>query len=388
MKILHVTPYYRPAYRYGGPVRSVHGSCRALARQGCEVHVLTTNRDGPATLAVPVDQPVVIDGVTVWYFPSPVLRRTFFAPRMAGWLRRHLGEFDLLHCHAVYLWPTWAAARWARKQGLPYLVSPHGMLVQELVRKRSRLKKRLWIHLVEKHNLRGAAAVQVTGETEKNALLEFGFDLPEVVVVPHGVDLEPEAGDGGAPAGDLRRLAAAPYILFLGRLHRVKGLDRLIRAMPRVRANLVVAGMDDPPYRRELERLAGACGVSARVRFCRYVDGADKQFLLRHAALFVTASYSENFCLAALEAMAAGCPVVLTPEVGLAAFVRELGGGRVVPGDPETLGRAVQELLNRPAELERLGREAVAVVRNHFAWDRIAARQKSLYERLSAVRPE
>src|SRR5687767_11328021 len=83
LRILQVVPAYFPAVRYGGPIRSVHGLCRALVRRGHEVHVYTTNVDGPANLDVPIERPVDIDGVQVHYFGVPALRRLFWAPALA-----------------------------------------------------------------------------------------------------------------------------------------------------------------------------------------------------------------------------------------------------------------------------------------------------------------
>ena len=132
MKILHVVATYLPAVRYGGPIRSVHGLCVALAALGHEVHVFTTNVDGTGDSDVPLCQPVDIDGVTVWYFPSRLLRRLYWSPKMKKALSREVPSFDVVHLHSVFLWPIWAAARIAERSGVPYVVSPRGMLVREI----------------------------------------------------------------------------------------------------------------------------------------------------------------------------------------------------------------------------------------------------------------
>ena len=83
MRLLHVTPTYLPATRYGGPIQSVHGLCTALAARGHDVHVFTTNVDGRGDSAVPLARCVPTDGVGVWYFPSRWLRRLYWSPPMA-----------------------------------------------------------------------------------------------------------------------------------------------------------------------------------------------------------------------------------------------------------------------------------------------------------------
>jgi glycosyltransferase involved in cell wall biosynthesis len=119
MRILHVVPTYLPARRYGGPIVAVHGLCKALVARGHEVDVFTTNVDGEGTLDVPVAAPVPLDGVRVHYFPS-TLRRIYFSPAM-GRAFQH-GGYDLIHSHAIYLWPGTAASRAARKQANPHVI--------------------------------------------------------------------------------------------------------------------------------------------------------------------------------------------------------------------------------------------------------------------------
>src|SRR5215475_4210617 len=110
MKILHVVPTYYPAVRYGGPIRSVHGLASALAAQGHDVHVYTTNLDGEGVLPVPLDRPVPLDAVNVWYFATSVGRRLYRSPGMGRALRAKISDFDIVHLHSVFLWPTLAAA--------------------------------------------------------------------------------------------------------------------------------------------------------------------------------------------------------------------------------------------------------------------------------------
>src|SRR5262245_18790017 len=166
MRILHVVPSYLPAARYGGPIFAVHGLCRALATRGHQVEVFTTNVDGPSNSAVPLGVPVPLDGVTVRYFQSRILRRLYWSPSLRRVLAGETSSFDVVHLHSVFLWPTWAAARAASKAHVPYLISPHGMLVKDLIRRRSRYTKSAWIHLVEKFNLEHASALHVTSELE------------------------------------------------------------------------------------------------------------------------------------------------------------------------------------------------------------------------------
>ena len=111
LSILHVVPSYYPATRYGGPIRSVHALCAALVKHGHRVHVYTTNVDGPGVSDVPIGRPVDMDGVQVTYFGVPAIRRLYWSPTLARRLKETINDFDVVHLHSVFLWPTWAAAR-------------------------------------------------------------------------------------------------------------------------------------------------------------------------------------------------------------------------------------------------------------------------------------
>ena len=193
LKVLHVVPTYLPATRYGGPIHSVHGLCKALANDGNDVSVFTTNVDGPNNSDVLLGQPVDLDGVKVWYFPSKILRRLYWSPELGRALRQQINEFDMVHLHSVFLWPTWAAARCAKKAGIPYIIAPRGMLVRDLIKRKNQWIKNTWIKLIERKNLESAAGIHITAPVEESELLKFGFDLPSVYYVPNGIDLDHRA---------------------------------------------------------------------------------------------------------------------------------------------------------------------------------------------------
>jgi hypothetical protein len=111
LRLLQVVPSYYPAVRYGGPIRTVHALCAALVRRGHQVSVYTTNIDGDGDLDVPLGTPVDMDGVLVHYFPVGAIRRLCWSPALARQLRRAVADFDLVHLHSVFLWPTYSAAR-------------------------------------------------------------------------------------------------------------------------------------------------------------------------------------------------------------------------------------------------------------------------------------
>ena len=361
MRILHVAPTYLPAVRYGGPIFTVHGLCRALAAKGHEVQVFTTNRDGPGITPTPIGTPVDLDGVQIQYFPCPLLRRLYWAPALGRALHHEIGKLDIVHLHTVFLWPTWAAARAARRAGVPYVLSPRGMLVKDLIARRSRLAKSAWIHLIERSNVEQAAALHLTSELEATELERFGWRLPRLTVIPNAID-EPLPPNGKI-ASDVEAIASEqPLVLYLGRLSWKKGLDRLLRAFAHTQCGiLAVVGTDDENFAPKLVKLAAELGIAGRVRILpRTVIGSEKERLFAAARLFVLPSYSENFGNTVLEAMRRGVPVVVTPEVGAAEIVRKSGAGFVVAGEPEPLSSAIRRLttdINLAQSMGQAGRQ-------------------------------
>jgi glycosyltransferase involved in cell wall biosynthesis len=388
MRILHVVPYYLPAWRYGGPIRSVHGLCKGLASLGHDVHVFTTNIDGPGDLDVPLNEAVVIDGVKVWYFPSRYFRRLHWSPSLSEALERQVSTFDLLHLHTIYLWPTTAAAHAARRMAVPYVLAPRGMLVAGLIDGKNRHVKKAWIACFERTNLRHAAMVHFTSSIEAEEAAKLGIAMKQSCIIPNGID-PIECVDEGEAA---RQSSVAPgerrFLLFIGRVNWEKGLDRLIAALPHVaECDLIVAGNDEEGYQRRLEAMARQHGVNERVRFVGAVDGPRKSELLRQAVALILPSYSENFGNVVLEAMALGCPAIVTPEVGSAEIVRRTGGGVVLEGRPDLLAAGINKLLAEPQTLRAMGEQARSAIDAQFTWQAIARSAEQIYRRILAGSP-
>ena len=366
MRILHVVPTYLPARRYGGPIVAVHGLAKSLAARGHDVGVMTTNVDGDKTSDVPIATPIDLDGVHVQYFPSP-MRRLYWSPQLRKALRDEVREYHVVHLHSVFLWPTYAAAKAAHEAHIPYVISPRGMLVNELIARKSTIAKKAWIRLIERHNFANASAIHFTTQREWDDAKAVGLPLPSPFVAPNGIDLPPRR--------DVSRDETT--ILFLGRINWKKGIDLLIEslaALPEMR--LVVAGNDEEHYVPRLCELAERIGVMQRVEFRGAVTGDDKDKLLGGARVLVLPSISENFGNVVIEAMAAATPVVVTPGVGVADDVRRAHAGIVAERTPQAIANAIREV---NAEMGERGRK---LVEERFTWPRVAEEMEREYERL------
>jgi glycosyltransferase involved in cell wall biosynthesis len=325
-----------------------------------------------------------LDGVAVNYFEPDRSRRLAWASKFGEKLKGEMPRFDIVHLHTVFLWPTLCAARLARRCGIPYILSPRGMLVKGLIKRRNRIAKSLWIELFEKENLTRAAAIHVTAAREAEDLAEFHWKLPQVSQIPNGIEW-PEVQ--GAISPDVAAIMSRrPYALFFGRLSWKKGIELLLEAFARTRTgHLVIAGTDDEGLSQSLRKSIDAFRLTGRVQIlARTIDGADKHELFRGARLFALPSLSENFGNTVLEALAAGLPALVTPEVGAAEIVRDANAGLVVPRDVAAWAKALERLLSDERSASEIGRRGRDHVLANCGWNSVAARMESLYEQCAS----
>jgi glycosyltransferase involved in cell wall biosynthesis len=365
VRILHVVPTYLPATRYGGPIYAVHGLCRALAARGHEVSVFTTNVDGTGESVVPLGSQVMLDDVRVRYFRSE-FRRLYYSRHLKTALHAEVKSFDVVHLHSVFLWPTYAAARIAADANVPYIVSPRGMLVPELIRERSRWMKSMWLRMFERQTFANAAAIHLTSRQEEDDARRTGMPLPHPMIVPNGIDLV------ALPAISRSQRT----VLYFGRISWKKRIELLIDALEQLPgARLVIAGNDDEGLTPRLQQRARDAGVAGRVTFKGAIDPAARWELLAGATVLALPSISENFGNVVLEAMMMQTPVVLSEGVGLADDVRSARAG-IVTAD---FAGAIRTLLDDAALRAQMGRNGRSLVESRFTWPAVAARMEEAY---------
>jgi glycosyltransferase involved in cell wall biosynthesis len=398
MRILFSVHGYKPAWRIGGPVISVSSLAESLAERGHEVTVFTTNSNLDQDLGVPTDRFVDVQGVRVRYFrrEEPLKRHlprvkylsqsigTLYTPEMSAALCEIAPSVDLMHTHMPFVYPTLATARAAFRAGVPLFYHQRGVFDPERLKFRA-LKKSLYLSLVEKPILRRATTLIALTEAERESYSRLGLQTP-CAVIPNGIDLPParsEASDALAA----REFGIEPHhkvILFLGRLHPIKGADRLLLAFQRVAANhpdalLVLAGPDEFSIERGFSTLAHAAGLADRVRFPGMVTGESKSALLHRADLFCLPSDAEGFSMAVLEALAHATPVVISPRCHFPA-VAHAGAGLIVEPAADALERALRELLTHPQRLRAMGQAGRALVAERYTWDSVTRLMLDAYQ--------
>ncbi len=382
MKILHVIANLAP--RYGGPPKACIEMAQAMASLGHTVSIYTTNQDGSSELDVPTYQPVFKDGVEIRYFPIQHPRFWGFSLPLAQVLCKAIREYDIVHIHSLYLFHNMIAAHYCRKYNVPYLIRPHGTL-DPYIYKRHRLRKSVMELLFEHKNIKNAAAIHFTTEEEKSLAKPYVFKTPGIVV-PHGLDLSeyenlPEQGTFRFryPETDGKKI-----VLFFGRLNFKKGLDILVQAFARVArerddVHLVLAGPDNEGFGDKVRLWLNKEGVLDCATFTGMLLGEDKLAVLQDADMFVLPSYSENFGISVVEAMACGVPVVISDKVNIWREVAASGAGRVASCDADRFAKMILELLDNPEMARQMGGNGKALVKERFQWSNVALAMESAY---------
>lgn len=310
-------------------------------------------------------------------------------PALARSLRGLAAGRDMLHLHGVWDPVLPLAARAAKALGVPYVLTPHGMLDPWCLAQK-RLKKRLALRLFHADMLRGARFLHVLNSVEAEHVRALGLSQ-NLVVLPNGLFRQElfamAAGDphSRGPGAGLAR-AGRPYALFLGRLHFKKGLDILAEAFRLVaqavpEADLVVVGPDQgagEAFRRSIEGF----GLGERVRLPGPLYGADKLDALRGAACFCLPSRQEGFSMAVLEALGCGTPVVLSRQCNFPE-VEAAGAGLCVDLTSRAVADALTAYLTSslagPASRLNAGAAGRALVAARYTWEGIAADMLAAY---------
>jgi glycosyltransferase involved in cell wall biosynthesis len=379
VRILLVTPYYAPAYAFGGPVFVTESIARAVVAAGHELTVATTDAlDGDAR--VPADAAAVPPAAEVLRFANVhhglAARAMGWTPRgFRGWVRDNAGAFDVVHLNDIYSVLSVAAARAARDAGVPYVVQPHGSTAVTRARGRS-LVKRAFLAAWGRRTLTEASAILASTATEHADQIAAGVSAQRIADIPPPLDLP--------VVHERAPLPERPTLVFLGRFHAIKGLDGLLHAaalarreVPQLRVVLVGAG---DPLQGELERLARR--LELEVEFPGFLDGEAKVRALQAAHAFCLLSRSEGLPVAALEAMACGTPAILSEACNLPEVHEH--AGLVVSADQEAAAAAMVRLLSDAALRERLSAGAEAFAQDFHA-DTVLPRLLALYEDLASA---
>ena len=381
LRVLHVIPSMSP--EWGGPVTALQGLTAALEEQGVQSEIATTRgwRVGES------DSPTLHSAVH--RFDTDILARfwTAHSRDAAKFLKNRIGEFEVVHVHEIWHYPGYVAFRAARECRIPYVLSPHGELHEEHLRQK-RLKKRLYMTMLQSRIIDSADSIHALTMAEKSRIRQLGFTAP-VFVSPNGVrPTHVQNSEKAVPAFLCRypQLANKRIILFLGRMHSTKGLDVLAESFSKIAdqfqdSMLLLVGPDEDDTIGRMKSALRSSGILDRVVFTGTLTGSDKWEAYQGAHMFVLPSYAEGFSISVLEAMSAGVPVVISEQCSFPEVANH-GAGFVVEARERHVTTAIRALLCDDDLRGRMGQNGRRLVSERYTWPSIAASMSGLYRRV------
>jgi glycosyltransferase involved in cell wall biosynthesis len=395
VRILKVVQAYYPFQEHGGPVVKVRALARGLFRRGHSITVLTADLG----LGKRTGQGMKVesckwgwrseqDGVEAIYLSTVShCRALTINPRVIGFCRASLGEFDMVHFYGLYDLLGPAVSLSCRRLDIPYVIEPMGMF-RPIVR--NIWLKRLYHRLLGKSFIGGARFLIATSNQEKQELIEESVPTARVVIRRNGVDIPDELPERGEFRRRWSIRSDAKIVLFLGRLVSKKSPELLIEAFARWRAKsvggvdsvLVLAGPEEGDgFVPQLKNMADRLGLHESIRFVGPLYDEGKWQAYRDADVFVLPSLNENFGNTAAESAVCGTPVIVTDRCGIASFVGR--AGLVVSHDCVQLELALGQLLDDPKLRERY-QTGCAEMAQALSWGGPISENESLYQRCLA----
>jgi|Deesub1362A_J573_1020465.scaffolds.fasta_scaffold01100_3 glycosyltransferase involved in cell wall biosynthesis len=384
MKILQVTNFFKPSWEAGGPPRAVYEISRKLVERGHEVTVYTT--DGfKYRLNVEKNKPVDVEGIKVYYFRNLsnylskkwVLPTPYYLPIVA---RKEMKFFDIIHVHEYRTALTVITCYYAKKYSIPYILQARGSILPFFTKKKiKRFFDRIWGYKILRDVSKAFALTRIEAEQYK----KMGIKEDKIEIVPNGIDLAeyenlPEKGRFRRKYGirDDEKI-----ILYLGRIHKIKGLDLLVSAFADLikeidNVKLVMVGPDDgflSILKSQIEKL----GVSDKVLLTGPLYDGDKLEAYIDADIYVLPSRYETFPNTVLEALACGTPVIITNRCGIADIVRKVG--YVVRYDKNQLKKKILRFLTNPQLRNAYSKKGKMLVKEKYDWSRIVERIEKIY---------
>ena len=355
MRVIHVIPAITE--EAAGPSYSVPRFCESLIDRGVELELVALG-SANTTANLPY----------LKTFPLGLgPKRLGISPMMRNWLKKEVssGHADIIHNHSLWMMPNVYPLSAVRGSKCPLVVSPRGTLSKYALN-RSAFQKKIFWHFFQASVLREAECFHATAENEYEDIRRLGFKQP-VCILPNGIDvpLPYKKVDGN------RR-----QLLFLGRIHPIKGIDNLLHAWAAVEQkfpewDLHIAGPDNGGYMAEMQALAKELKI-LRINFVGPLFGNDKLQAYRKADLYVLPSHSENFGMTVAESLAAGTPAIVTKGAPWGGMKNQ-GAGWWIDIGVDPLVACLEEALAMPPEhLAKMGRAGREWMLRDFSWERIS----------------
>lgn len=376
MKILQVVSYF--AQRRGGNINVCYNLSKELSKQGHDVTIIAADHKYDSDYAQSLKTVDVIPFRRVARLGS-----FLYTPEMKGWLRENISKYDVIHLHDFRSYQSSIVCKYAKEFDVPYIIQPHGTLPRIIERKGlKQLYDIVWGNDIRRH----ASKLIAVSEIEVEQFRQAGISEKKISLIPNGVDHVPFTAL--PPAGRFREqygIHERHVILYAGRLHKLKGIDFLIRAFNSFIQSwtgddvaLVIVGPDGG-YQSVLEGLVEQLGLSDMVRFIGFNPSLAAAY--QDADVLVYPSVYEIFGLVPFEALLCGTPVIVTDDCGCGEIIKKAECGYLVHyGDVAGLAEALRFALERPDINRRMVEAGRRYIEEHLAWRSVVRQVEAVYE--------
>ncbi len=374
MRILQVIPYFTP--KRGGDVNVCYNLSKQLVNRGHEVTIIATDFE--------FDEGYAKSLVNVRIIPFKVTVRIglfLISLSMKKWLKKEIKNYNVIHLHNLQSYQNNVAYHYARKYGIPYVLQAHGLAPR--IMKRSMLKKLynwVWGYSILKTASKAFALTKMELDEHK----EMGVGEDKIEIVPNGIDLS----EYEAPPrrGEFRKKYGIKddekIVLYLGRIHKIKGIDLLVNAFAEIveeldNVKLIIVGPDDG-FLSILKRQIEGLKIGNKILFTGPIYGRDKLEAYVDADVYVLPSVYETFPTTVLEAWACGTPVIITDRCGIADIV-DGRAGCVVEYDKDQMRNAIIKILSDEELRRGFREEGRKLVKNEFGWEGVVLDIEKIY---------
>ncbi|WP_179415169.1 XrtY-associated glycosyltransferase XYAG1 [Mucilaginibacter sp. E4BP6] len=371
MKILQLSPSYKPAYIYGGPTMSISMLSEQLVAAGKGVTVYATTANGLTELPVEIAKPVLVDGVQVIYFKRVTKDHTHLSPSLLTHLWRTARDYDVIHIHAWWNLVSVLGCFVALIRKVPVIVSPRGTLSNySFQNKNNNIKSQMhsWLGKPLLKN----CFIHTTSNHERDVLKAM---LPGNTIfnIPNFINLVKNKFSGYQPTDHLR-------LIFFSRIEEKKGLDVLLDALKSVSIpyKLTIAGDGNSEYVSQLKKMALDNGVAAQIDWIGFQTDNKYQLLYDHDVMILP-SYDENFGNVVIESLSVGTPVLVSKAVGLADYVDQNRLGWLCETNPASVSAAINNLASQKAGIIRIKEYAPGKISADFNYANLAKRYIDMY---------
>lgn len=393
--ILHISPSYKPAYCYGGPIMSVSKLCEELHKTGVKTRVLTTLANGPEELSLRSGCQRLVDGVDVSYYARITKDHTHFSPALLialyGLIKkaRNTDQRLVIHVHSWWNLVAILSSALAAFHRIPLIVSPRGMITSYTLSFRNTLFK-FFIHKAIGRRLLRKSHIHATSDYEA-ANIQQHLLSANLIIIPNLVTF-PDSGiiNNYPYVPCITKLTRYQIIkpvfclniLFLSRIDKKKGLELLLHVLSNLYLNwkLTIAGSGDHFYVSQLKQLSVSLKISSKITWLGQVSNEDKYAVLAQHDLTVLLSSNENFANVVVESLSVGTPVLISDQVGLASYIRKSDLGWVCSLQPAAALQALNRIHSNPNKRNYIRKTAPDRIKADFNPDKIIDNYLQLYK--------